>query len=204
LEEKKDIRSIKWKADDVDVLQEMQFLSAKPMVYLVNISKDEFIQQKNKWIKKIMDWVKARDPYAKVIPFSASFEADVQKMTEETRKKHLEDNKTQSQLAKIITTGYHTLDLVHYFTCGPDEVRAWTIRRGTLAPGAAGVIHGDFQKCFISAEVMNYEHFKELGSESAVKAAGKYKTQGKAYVVEDGDIIFFKHNAGSANASKKK
>uniref|UniRef100_A0A8C8A1X4 Obg-like ATPase 1 n=1 Tax=Oryzias sinensis TaxID=183150 RepID=A0A8C8A1X4_9TELE len=99
-------------------------------------------------------------------------------------------------------TGYATLQLEYFFTTGPDEVRAWTIRKGTKAPQAAGKIHTDFEKGFIMAEVMKFQDFKEEGSESAVKAAGKYRQQGRNYIVEDGDIIFFKFNA--PNAPKKK
>lgn len=99
-------------------------------------------------------------------------------------------------------TGYKTLNLIHYFTCGKDEVKSWTIREGCNAPQAAGVIHGDFQKHFIMAEVMAYETYKELGSEAAVKKAGKYKQEGKNYVVKDGDIMFFKHNAGGTGKKK--
>jgi len=98
-------------------------------------------------------------------------------------------------IPKIITTGYTTLDLIQYFTVGPQEVRAWTVKKGCLAPAAAGVIHSDFQACFICAEQMTFDDFKEFGSEAEVKKAGKYKTQGKQYVVQDGDIFHFKHNA---------
>ncbi|KAF6115351.1 Obg like ATPase 1 [Phyllostomus discolor] len=99
-----------------------------------------------------------------------------------------------SALPKIIKAGFAALQLEYFFTAGPDEVRAWTIRKGTKAPQAAGKIHTDFEKGFIMAEVMKYEDFKEEGSENAVKAAGKYRQQGRNYIVEDGDIIFFKFN----------
>ncbi|XP_009330929.1 PREDICTED: obg-like ATPase 1 isoform X2 [Pygoscelis adeliae] len=102
--------------------------------------------------------------------------------------------KNKCALAKIIKAGYAALQLEYFFTAGPDEVRAWTIRKGTKAPQAAGKIHTDFEKGFIMAEVMKYEDFKEGGSEAAVKAAGKYRQQGRNYIVEDGDIIFFKFN----------
>ncbi|CAG5866608.1 unnamed protein product [Menidia menidia] len=105
-------------------------------------------------------------------------------------------------LTKIIKTGYAALQLEYFFTAGPDEVRAWTIRKGTKAPQAAGKIHTDFEKGFIMAEVMKYSDFKEEGSETAAKAAGKYRQQGRNYTVEDGDIIFFKFN--TPNAPKKK
>jgi len=203
LDDKKDIRFFKWKPDDVDILNELQLLTAKPVVYLVNIGLDEYITQKNKWLAKIAAWVKERDPFAKVIPFSAAFEGQVTALKDPAaRKAFLEEKKVPSQIGKIITVGYHTLDLIHYFTAGEVEVRAWTIRRGTLAPGAAGVIHSDFCKHFISADCMSFEDFKEHGGEAGCKAAGKYRQQGKLYEVKDGDILFFKHNAGGA--AKKK
>jgi len=110
---------------------------------------------------------------------------------------------TTSALAKIVKFGYTTLQLIYFFTAGSDEVKCWNIRKGTLAPQAAGTIHTDFEKGFICAEIMKYEDFKEHGSENAVKAAGKYKQKGRDYVVEDGDIIFFKFNAPSQGGKKK-
>ena len=149
---------------------------------------------------KIKEWVTKRDPQSKVIPFSVVYEAKLAALGDDEGAKAalVAEKKVPSQMPKIITTGYHALDLIHFFTAGEDEVRGWTIKRGTLAPAAAGVIHTDFQKAFIAAEVMAYEDFKEAGNETAVKAAGKYRTKGKEYVVVDGDIMFFKHNAGGA------
>ena len=111
--------------------------------------------------------------------------------------------RTHSALDKIIVTGYRALQLIYFFTSGKDEVKAWTIQKGTKAPGAAGRIHTDFEKGFIMAEVMKFDDFKEEGSEAAVKAAGKYRQQGRQYVVEDGDIILFKFNAGAGLAAGK-
>ncbi|KAG0522869.1 hypothetical protein BDA96_07G074900 [Sorghum bicolor] len=99
-----------------------------------------------------------------------------------------------SMIPKIIKTGFAAIHLIYFFTAGPDEVKCWQIRRQTKAPQAAGAIHTDFERGFICADVMKFEDLKELGSESAVKAAGKYKQEGKTYVVQDGDIIFFKFN----------
>jgi len=96
---------------------------------------------------------------------------------------------------RIIRTGYKTLDLIYFFTAGPDEVRAWTVRDGTKAPQAAGVIHSDFEKGFICAEIMKFEDLAKFGSEVACKNEGKYHQKGKEFVVEDGDVIFFKFNA---------
>merc|ERR1712178_228991 len=123
----------------------------------------------------------------------------------EEYKKFCEESKVQSVLPKIIKAGFSALQLQYFFTAGADEVKAWTIQKGTKAPQAAGRIHGDFEKGFIMAEVMKFDDFKEEGSEAAAKAAGKYRQQGKTYVVGDGDIIFFKFNAGAGlTAAKKK
>ena len=140
---------------------------------------------------QINEWVKSRDPYGKIIPFSASFEATVCAFGDDdtARKEFLADKKVKSMIPKIITTGYSSLDLIQYFTVGEVEVRAWTVKKGTLAPGAAGVIHSDFMKHFICAETMAFDDFKHYGSEAEVKKAGKFKTQGKLYVVQDGDIL---------------
>lgn len=122
-------------------------------------------------------------------------------MDPEARATYLKEIGGTSILPKIIVTGYKTLQLIYYFTAGADEVRAWTLRAGTKAPQAAGVIHTDFERGFIMAETMGFNDLKEAGDENACKAAGKYKQKGKDYVVEDGDIIYFKFNV---TAAKKK
>jgi obg-like ATPase 1 len=197
LEAGKDVRSGAWKNDDIDVLNEQQFLTAKPVVYLVNIGDAEFALQKNKYLAKINEWVKTNDQYAKIIPFSASFESQVCAFgnDEVARAAFLEERKVKSMMPKIITTGYAALDLIQFFTVGEVEVRAWTVKKGVTAPQSAGVIHSDFMKHFICAEQMTFDDFKEHGSEAEVKKAGKYKTQGKLYLTRDGDIYNFKHNA---------
>uniref|UniRef100_A0A4W3IP19 Obg-like ATPase 1 n=1 Tax=Callorhinchus milii TaxID=7868 RepID=A0A4W3IP19_CALMI len=202
-DEKKGVRFYKdWNDKEIDVLNKHLFLTSKPMLYLVNLSEKDYIRRKNKWLIKIKEWVDKNDPGAVVIPFSGTMELMCQEMSEEEMRKFLEQNKTQSSLSKIIKTGFSALQLEYFFTAGPDEVRAWTIKKGTKAPQAAGKIHTDFEKGFIMAEVMKFEDFKEEGSESTVKAAGKYRQQGRNYIVEDGDIIFFKFN--TPQQAKKK
>merc|ERR1712027_306790 len=176
------------------------------MIYLVNLSEKDFIRKKNKFLPKIKEYIDKNDPGAMIIPFSGAFEQKLMDMeTEEEKKAYLEETKCTSILDKIIVQGYKALQLQYFFTAGPDEVKAWTIQKGSKAPQAAGRIHTDFEKGFIMAEVMNYVDFKEEGSEAAAKAAGKYRQQGRNYVVEDGDIIFFKFNAGAGlTAGKKK
>merc|ERR1719210_1804781 len=123
-------------------------------------------------------------------------------MGEEEKKAYLEENKTQSMLDKIVVNGFKALGLQVFFTAGKDEVKAWTIKKGMTAPKAAGRIHTDFEKGFIMAEVMGFDDFEAAGSEAKCKADGKYRQQGKTYIVKDGDIIFFKFN--TPNAGKKK
>lgn len=171
----------------------------------MNLSDKDFIRKKNKWLVKIKEWVDKNDPGAPIIPFSGAYEAKLVEFEDDNeRKAFIEENKCPSALEKIIITGYKALQLEYFFTAGPDEVKAWTVQKGTKAPQAAGRIHTDFEKGFIMAEVMAFKDFKENGSEAACKAAGKYKQQGRNYVVEDGDIIFFKFNAGAGLKDAKK
>jgi len=203
LEEGKDVRCGQWANSEIDAVNELQCLTAKPVVYLVNISQKNFEEQKNKWLKDIGEWVKKRSPGSPVIPFSCPFENFISDMDDEKKKAdYLKEKKVISMIPKIIKTGYAALECVYFFTSGTDEVRAWTIRRGTLAPQAAGVIHTDFEKGFIACETMSFDDFKSKGSEAACKAAGRYRTEGKSYVVLDGDICFFKF--GTTEKAKKK
>ncbi|XP_054753671.1 obg-like ATPase 1 [Lytechinus pictus] len=203
-EEMKPIRHAEWGANDVEVLNKHLLITSKPIIYLVNLSERDYIRKKNKWLVKIKEWIDANDPGATIIPISASLESKLFDMGDEDKEKYLQDVKTTSVLEKVIKTGFHGLQLEYFFTAGKDEVKAWTIQKGTKAPQAAGKIHTDFEKGFIMAEVMKFEDFKELGNENNVKSAGKYRQQGKTYVVEDGDIIFFKFNAGAGLTTKKK
>lgn len=203
--EKKHVRFRQWNEKEVEVLNQHLFLTAKPMVYLVNLSEEDYIRKKNKWLPKIKAFVDEQDPGAAIIPFSGAMESALVDMPEDEAAAMLKEKETTSALDKIIKTGYKALQLEYFFTTGADEVKAWTIQKGTKAPGAAGRIHTDFEKGFIMAEVMKFGDLKEAGTEHAVKAAGKYRQQGKQYVVEDGDIILFKFNAGAGlTAGKKK
>lgn len=169
-------------------------MTAKPIIYLVNLSEKDYIRKKNKWLPKIAGWVQENNPGDLIIPLSVALEERLSLMNDpEAEKKECESIGTQSALPKIVVAGYKALHLINYFTCGPDEVRAWTIRKGTKAPAAAGVIHTDFEKKFVMGEIFRFEDLKEAGSEAGVKAAGKYMTKGKEYVIEDGEICLWKH-----------
>eukprot|EP00127_Corallochytrium_limacisporum_P006117 Clim_evm66s218 gene=Clim_evmTU66s218 len=195
VEDEKDARSGDWNGKEIEVLNELQLLTAKPMVYLVNLTQKDYLRQKNKWLPKIKEFVDSRmNPPDVIIPFSAQFELNLFDMPDDERAKYLDEVKVPTLLPKIIVQGFKTLNLQYFFTAGPDEVRAWTIRKGSKSPEAAGKIHSDMEKGFIMAEVMHYEDYKTAGSEAAVKAAGKYMQKGKDYIVQDGDIIVYKFN----------
>jgi len=204
-EDKKHLRFIKdWDTVEIECLNRHLPLTAKPMLYLVNLSEKDFLRKKNKWLAKIKAWIDENDPGALLIPYSALFELKAVDMEPEEFENYCKEVNGQSILPKIIKSGFSILQLQYFFTAGKDEVKAWTIQKGTKAPGAAGKIHTDFEKGFIMAEVMKFDDFKELGSENAVKSGGKYKQEGKGYTVNDGDIIFFKFNAGAGLTANKK
>lgn len=199
LENTKEIRHGEWSADDIIYLNTLNLLTSKPVVHLVNISKKNFLSQKNKWFKDIGEWLKKNAPMDKIVPYSVTWEQEYAAMTPEAQVEYLKslDNpKLKSQLPKIICQGFKALRCINFFTTGADEVRAWTIRGGTKAKASAEVIHNDIAKTFINAAIYNYADFKEHGSEKACKEKGKLREQGKEYVVQDGDIVFFSSGAG--------
>lgn len=164
--EMKNVRDGEWTAKDIEFLNGHSFLTAKPVVYLVNISEDDYIKKKNKYLPKVQKWISEHGG-GPMIPFSANFEKQVisQGTDPEIRRKVAEELGAPSCIPKIIKVGYTTLRLIHYFTAGEDEVKCWTIREGYKAPQAAGVIHTDFERGFICAEVMRYDDYERLGSE---------------------------------------
>lgn len=204
-DEKKWAKDRDWNEKEIEVLNKHLFLTTKPVIYLLNMTEKDYIRKKNKWLPKIKGWIEEHDKGAICIPFSAPYEATLSAMpTDEDRANYIKETNAPSMMDKIITTGYKALHLSYFFTAGADECKCWTIQQGFTAPKAAGRIHTDFEKGFIMAEVFKYADLKEHGNEAAVKAAGKYRQQGKQYVVEDGDIIFFKFNAGAGLSDKKK
>ncbi|TQS38564.1 hypothetical protein Golomagni_00926 [Golovinomyces magnicellulatus] len=180
----------------VEFINPLQLLTAKPVVYLVNLSERDYIRKKNKHLGKISEWIKEHAAGDPILPISICLEERLTRFeTEKEVNDELKSLGVESALPKIITAMRKVLNLGSFFTTGADEVRQWTIRNGTKAPQAAGVIHGDFEKTFIQAIVYNYSVLKELGDESEVRAKGKVLTKGKDYVVEDGDILLIKAGA---------
>jgi len=195
----KDVRKGDWSPKEVEVINPLFLLSAKPVVFLVNLSEKDYIRQKNKYLPKIAEWVKEHAPGDPILPISIAFESRLTQFeTDAEAEEECKKLGTKSALPKIIVTMRKALNLGSFFTTGTDEVRQWTLRNGTKAPQAAGVIHGDFEKTFIQAIVYNYKVLKEEGDEATVRAKGKIMTKGKDYIVEDGDILLFK--AGAAKA----
>jgi len=196
------IRTHTWDQNEILELNRLLFLTAKPQIFLMNMKEKDYLKKRMKGLKPIMEWIQANDKDALAIPYSAAFEGTIFDMGEEEKKAYLEENKTQSMLDKIVVNGFKALGLQVFFTAGKDEVKAWVIKKGATAPQAAGRIHTDFEKGFIMAETMAYADYAEAGSEAATKAAGKYHQKGKTYIVQDGDIIFFKFNTPSAPKKK--
>lgn len=145
LEEGKDIRTGEWTGAEIETLNKYQLLTAKPVIYLVNLSEKDYLRKANKHLPLLADWLKTKGTGEKMIPFSCEFEAKLADMSPEDAKAYCEKVGAKSILPRIIRTGYHALNLVHFFTAGEDEVRAWTIKEDTPAPKAAGTIHtGEF------------------------------------------------------------
>merc|ERR1711915_1162087 len=147
MEEKRHLRFGNWNQADIEVLNKHLFITSKPMLYLVNLSEKDYMRKKNKWLPKIKEYVDKNDPGAMIIPFSGSFEQKLMDLESEDEKKaYMGETKCTSSLDKIVVQGYKALQLQYFFTAGPDEVKAWTIQKGSKAPQAAGRIHTDFEK----------------------------------------------------------
>ncbi len=193
LNEGKPARSLALEGDAADLLKDLYLLSAKPILYVCNVD-EASVHAGNALTARFLDAVK--DEPAEVIFISAEIEAEIAQMElPEERKEYLEVMGLEEPgVNKLIRATYKLLDLITYFTVGEKEVRAWTIRRGWKAPKAAGVIHTDFEKGFIRAEVIKYEDYVKYGTEQAIKEVGKMSVEGKEYVVLDGDCMHFRFN----------
>jgi len=179
--------------DDFEFIEDLSLLTVKPVLYVCNVD-EASVNTGNKYVDLVKEAVKNEN--AEVLIISAKIESEIAELEDyEERTLFLEDlGLKESGVAQLIRAAYRLLDLYTYFTAGVQEVRAWTITKGFTAPQAAGVIHSDFEKGFIRAEVIKYNDFVTLGSENACKEVGKLGVEGKTYVVEDGDIMHFRFN----------
>ncbi len=178
-------------ADEKKILRDLQLLTTKPVMYVCNV--DEASAEKG---NSLSASVAAKKQGAKVVVISAKIEAEISMLETEAEKQEFlaTIGLSETGLARIIRAGYSLLDLITYFTVGPKEARAWTIVKGTMAPAAAGVIHTDFEKGFIRAETIAYEDYIAGKGEAGAKEAGKFRLEGKDYVVQDGDVLHFRFN----------
>ena len=187
-------RSVKFETvDEQKFAKELFLLTNKPVMYVCNVD-DTSAVSGNKYVDAVREAVKDED--AQILIVAAQTESEIAELdTYEERQEFLaEIGLEESGVSRLIRAAYALLNLQTYFTAGPDEVRAWTFLRGSKAPQCAGIIHTDFEKGFIRAEVIKYDDFVTLGSENAVKEAGKMNVEGKEYVVQDGDIMHFRFN----------
>jgi ribosome-binding ATPase len=191
LNEGQPARLLSFTAEEVALLEPLQLLTLKPMLYVANV--DESGSQNNPLLDRLTQY--AHQTGSEVVPICASLEAEIVELAEAEQKDFLASlGLAEPGLNRLIRAGYQLLGLQTYFTAGPKEARAWTIARGLRAPQAAGVIHTDFEKGFIRAEVISYQDYVAYRGEQGAKEAGKWRLEGKDYVVQDGDVILFRFN----------
>ncbi len=193
LEEYQPLRTLSLTEEEKKVTDPLFLLTAKPVLYVCNVDEASAVSG-NAYVEKVREAI--REEEAGLIIIAGAMEAEIAELDDaDDRKAFLEEmGLTEPGVDKVIRAAYDLLDLQTFFTVGPKEIRAWTIRKGMTAPQAAGVIHSDLERGFIRAEVMKYDDFITLGSEQACKDAGKFHIEGKNYVVEDGDILHIRFN----------
>jgi ribosome-binding ATPase len=193
LERGESVRTLELDELEAPIMKAFQLITSKPVLYLCNVDEGS-VKNGNAYVDALKASVQAEN--AEVLVIGAKIESDIMELeTYEERQMFLDElNLDEPGVNRLIRSAYSLLELKTYFTAGEKEVRAWTIKEGMTAPQAAGVIHSDFEKGFIRAEVMKYNDFVEFGSEPAVKEAGKFRVEGKEYVVADGDIMHFRFN----------
>ncbi len=177
------------------IMNELNLLTAKPVIYASNVKEDDLADdgENNDYVKAVREFAKSEN--SEVFVICAQIEQEIAELDEEEKKMFLEDlGLKESGLEKLITASYRLLGLISYLTAGPKETKAWTIKIGTKAPQAAGKIHSDFERGFIRAEIVNYHNLVECGNYNAAKEKGLVRSEGKEYVVQDGDVVLFRFN----------
>ncbi len=194
LMDNKPIRILKFNENELAIIKNFNFLTQKTMLYVANIGETEITDyDNNSYVKEIKEF--ARNEHSEVVVISAKIEAELGELDDDERNMFLEDlGIKESGLDKLIKRSYSLLGLETYFTAGPQEVRAWTFKKGMKAPKCAGIIHTDFERGFIRAETIPYKDFINYGGELGAKEAGKSRSEGKEYIVQDGDVMHFRFN----------
>ncbi|MCM1149594.1 MAG: redox-regulated ATPase YchF [Butyricicoccus sp.] len=190
----KSARSFDCSDEDAELIAASDLLTTKPVIYACNMDEDGFADCENNAYYKAVCEIASKEG-AQVLPICAKFEEEMAQLDEDDRAMFMEElGMTEGGLARLIKCSYSLLGLISFLTCGPDECRAWTIRRGTKAPQAAGKIHSDIERGFIRAEIVSFEDLKACGSMNAAKEKGLVRAEGKEYVMQDGDVTYFRFN----------
>lgn len=193
LEKNIPIRKLELNEEERKIISSFNLITAKPIIYVANIDEEELNNKNNKYIKLVEEYASKEN--SKVIVVCAKIESELADMEDDEKEEFLKElGIEESGLSQVIKSTYNLLGLATYFTVGKDEVKAWTFRKGMKAPECAGIIHTDFEKGFIRAEVMSYNDLIKYGNELAVKEAGKTRLEGKEYIMNDGDICHFRFN----------
>ena len=188
-------RALDYSEDELEIMKDIPLLSMKPVIYAANIAESDVSKDPMTLPNYCAVYEFAKSEGSGILPISAAIEAEIAALEPEERQMFLEElGLSSSGLDKLIVESYSLLGLISFLTAGPKEVRAWTIRNGSKAPKAAGAIHSDFERGFIRAEVVSYDDLMRVGSEKAAKEQGLVRSEGKEYVVRDGDIIVFRFN----------
>ena len=189
----KPIRSLDFTSEELAMIKAFNFLTLKPIIYMANVEESDLLTDTNDYVEKVRNY--AKEENSKVITVCAKIESELSELSDEDKKTFLEDlGIKESGLDKLIKATYDLLGLATYFTVGSDEVKAWTFTKGMKAPECAGIIHSDFERGFIRAEVMSYEALEKCGNEANVRANGLMRLEGKDYIMQDGDICHFRFN----------
>ncbi len=194
LNEGKSARSFACEADDMELISTADLLTLKPIIYAANMDEEGIAAyERNKYYNTVLEIAKAEN--ALVLPICAKMEEEMTELDAEEKLMFLEEmGLAESGLDRMIKCSYDLLGLISFLTCGPDECRAWTIKKGTKAPQAAGKIHSDFERGFIRAEIVAFDDLKNCGSMAAAKEKGLVRSEGKDYVMHDGDVTLFRFN----------
>lgn len=187
------LRSIEFTEDELLVLKNFSFITLKPIIYVANVSEDDAIVGTNEYVEKVREY--ASNEESGVVVLSAKLESELSELEVDDKKEFMDSLGLQnSGLDKLIFETYNLLGLATFFTAGEKECRAWTFKKGMKAPACAGIIHSDFERGFIRCETMSFEDLEKYGSELKVKEAGRMRLEGKEYIMQDGDICYFRFN----------
>lgn len=187
------LRNVEWSEEELLCMKNFSFITLKPIIYVTNVLEEDCIIGDNEYTKKVKEY--ASNEGSGVIVMCAKMESELSELSDDDKKVFLQElGISSSGLDKLIFATYNLLGLATFFTSGPDECRAWTFRVGMTAKECAGLIHSDIERGFIKAEVTSFDDLKELGSELKVKEAGKLRLEGKDYLMQDGDIVYFRFN----------